>query len=276
MFVDFYLHICRINYVLYTKIEFHILKDTFTNMPILNSQKKDKMKILLVEDSQIWQAKMRMILSELNFCNLHCCNDLNNAKNYLLENKPDLIIADIQLGEESFFDLPINLVDKNVPILFTTISEDYKNYSFSNIYNNSSFLVKPFHKLTVLSSIELLFKNSEILSRDKVQKGITVKGPHSESIFIKSESIVFVKATLNNNIIQTFRSKYIYKASLSNLLDELGDDMIKTHKSYLVNKKLMNDINLKDLTINVNNEIIPIGPKYKETVIQFITQNRII
>jgi DNA-binding LytR/AlgR family response regulator len=233
------------------------------------------MKLLLIEDNPIWQTKLEMILVELNYCEIDLCENIEGAEKYLSHTIPDLIIADIVLGDELIFDLFKNDTHKHIPCLFVTSHEETELYQLSKEIPDSFFLIKPFHKLTVLSAIDKVLQHHKKLIPLN-QFGVEVKGPYGEKIFLKPEQVVYSKSELNYCLIKTPKNQFLLKASLIHLKEKLGPDIIQIHKTYMVNKNYIKNIFLQKMKIETECGTLPIGRLFKAQIINFMKEKVVL
>ena len=221
--------------------------------------------ILILEDDPIWQRKLDEILFQFNFSNLHFCNDLLELDLFLKNQIPDLIIADILIIENYIFEILSNANYNKIPILFVTASTEIELYNYTKIFSNTSYLVKPFHPISVKAAIDKLIGDEKI-PIEKKQYGITVRGIYNEKIFLDVNNIVSVKSELNYCVIKTPKNQFALKTNLIKLMEVLGDQMIRIHRSHIVNTKYIQKINLSKMNIKIENVILPIGRKNKTNV----------
>lgn len=227
------------------------------------------MNVLIIEDNPIWQTKMEMILVELNYKSIKICENLESARQYLSENTPELIIADIMLGNEKVFELFQNAAYKNLPILFITSHEEEELYELSKIIPDSFFLIKPFHKLTVLAAIENVLQRHKNINPNQNFE-VIVKGQYGEKISLKPEQIIYIKSELNYCLIKTPKNQFILKISLQLLKEKLGPDIIQIHKTYLVNKNHIENVFLQKMQLETICGILPIGRLFKQEIINYL------
>ncbi len=230
------------------------------------------MKLLVIEDNPIWQTKIEMILIELGFTHVEICDTLQGAHTFLTNAHVDLIIADIILGDEIVFDLAKDPAYKDIPFLFITSHEDSELYELSKAIPDSFFLIKPFHKLTVLAAIENVMLHYNKL-HPKKHAGVTVKGPYGEKIFLTIDQIVFIKSELNYCIIKTPKNQFILKISLKQIKETFGDDVIQIHKTYMVNKKQIKNIFLTKMQLETTAGPLPIGRLFKPQIITYMNDH---
>jgi len=229
--------------------------------------------ILIIEDDPTWQHKLNEILFQFNFSNLNFCSKIEEVDLFLKKQIPDLIIADILIIENYIFDILSNESFINIPILFVTASTDIELYNYTKIFSNTSYLVKPFHPISVKAAIDKLIGDEKI-PIEKKQYGITVRGIYNEKIFLDVNNIVSVKSELNYCVIKTPKNQFALKTNLIKLMSELGEQMIRIHRSHIVNTKYIQKINLSKMTIKIENMLLPIGRKNKTNVEAYLKLKR--
>jgi len=220
--------------------------------------------ILIIEDDSIWKSKLDEILFQFNYSNLHFCSALE-VDLFLKKEIPELIIADIKLGENHIFDILKNDNYNKIPILFVTASTNIELYNRTKLFSNSSYLVKPFHPISMKAAIDRLICDNKIPIENK-QYGITVRGIYNEKIFLDVNNIVSIKSEWNYCVIKTQKNQFALKTNLIKLMSVLGEQMIRIHRSYVVNTKYIQKINLSKMTIKIENVVLPIGRKNKSNV----------
>ena len=107
-------------------------------------------KVVIVEDDMMFVWKLEQMLEELGqYEVIGTYRDTISFKQGISHHTPDLILMDVRLEtERSGLDLAVQLIDRNIPILFLTQYADEKLYEEAFQLLNTSFLVKPFHKFT--------------------------------------------------------------------------------------------------------------------------------
>ena len=107
------------------------------------------MRVLIIEDDIMWQCKLQIIAERAGLDIAPLADSLEQAKAYLEDEIPDLIIADIHLGDGNVLNLLSDKLYKTIPTILTTASETSRDFLKSKKINNSIFLVKPFHHHTL-------------------------------------------------------------------------------------------------------------------------------
>lgn len=229
--------------------------------------------ILIIEDDAKWQRKLDKILVQFNYRNLHYCSDILEANLFLKKQTPALIIADIFIGKNYVFDILNNEKCAQIPILFITASTDIELYNMTKLFPTAMYLVKPFHPISVKAAIDKLIRPEKKPVENK-EYGITVRGIYNEKIFLDVHNIVYVKSESNYSIIKTPKNQFALKTNLIKLMLALGPQMIRIHRSYIINTTYIQKVNLSQMTIKLKieleNVILPIGRSNKSHVLEYL------
>lgn len=127
------------------------------------------MNILLVEDTESIIKGLNYSLSK-NSYNLTYKTNIKDAKEYIENNIPDLILLDITLPDGNGFDLFNEVIkNKKIPTIFLTARDDEDDIVKGLDSGAEDYITKPF------STKELLARINRILLRNKKSNLITIK-----------------------------------------------------------------------------------------------------
>ena len=127
------------------------------------------MKILLVEDNSSLAEGLIYALEQNNFKIVHKVN-VNTTKEFLVKNRPDLIILDISLPDGNGFELyENNIKDKKIPTIFLTARDDEETIVKGLEIGADDYITKPF------STKELIARIKKILGKGQKNQVIEVK-----------------------------------------------------------------------------------------------------
>ena len=127
------------------------------------------MNILLIEDNESIIKGLEYAFKQNNF-NLVYKSDLKSAKEYLIKNKPNIIILDISLPDgNGYIFYKNNIKEKKIPTIFLTASDDEDNIVNCLEDGAEDYITKPF------STRELVARINRILSKNKSNNIINVK-----------------------------------------------------------------------------------------------------
>ena len=123
------------------------------------------MNILLVEDNEMIIKGLVYSFKNTDY-NLEYKTTILDAKNFLLNNKPDLIILDVTLPDGNGFDFfKSDIASKEIPVIFLTALDDENDIVKGLDLGAEDYITKPF------STKELIARINKILLR-KTKKNI--------------------------------------------------------------------------------------------------------
>lgn len=223
-------------------------------------------KILIFEDDYIWQTKIEQMISENPlFKIVGFAEDIYKCEKEFTLHKPDIIISDIILNQNNVLD-HLGQCFKQTPTIFMTNYKEDEYLKKSHEFQNSSFLVKPFHELTLFSSLHVISKNLY----KKENEFITIRTSKIPNYKISLNHIIKIEADGNYCIIHTTNSKkYAKKKSLNKIMEELNDSrFIRISKYTILNMNFIVKIDYSGLKIIIENEEMQIGRHYRNTLIE--------
>lgn len=230
-----------------------------------------KIRVAVVEDEIIIADNLCETLEELGYQALEPAISYTEAIELMMIEKPDMAILDIRLsGNKDGIDVAEKINEfLKIPFIFLTSNSDKSTVDRAKKVRPYAFLIKPFTKEELYSSIEIAISNHE-------QKTILEAGTHSEKdryVFVKFKNS-FVKVFLDS--ILYLKSDHIYiemytktdKIVIRNSLQEfhklLDDRFIRVHRSYIVNMDFVEKVGSDSLTID--EQEIPISTANRKEV----------
>ncbi len=236
-----------------------------------------KVKILVVEDEIIIADHICDTLEDLGYDALEPVINYTEAIEMIEAEKPDIAILDIQLsGRKTGIDLAETIRSNyDFPFIFLTSNADPLTVSEAKKVMPPAYLVKPFTKDELYSSIEIALFNyskkvgeindEELIIKDAFfikEKNAFIKLKFEDILYIKSEH-VYAEIQLKNN------QKHLIRGNLNQIITKLSSKFIRLHRSYIVNLEYLEQIDQNAVVIqNIN---LPIGRKYKEALLQKIS-----
>lgn len=127
-------------------------------------------KILIVEDELIIAEDLREILLELGYKVTGIAKDIKEAKEILKREVPDIALLDIRLrAGDNGVDLARFIRNNYIlPIIFITSYSDKDTLDQAKEVKPDGYLVKPFEKGDLFSSIEIALSNFSATDIDKI------------------------------------------------------------------------------------------------------------
>ncbi len=202
-------------------------------------------------------------------------SDNNAAKTLILEQSPDLIIAEINIGKENSFDLLKSLGEENFSCKVIFISDDDNVTLPALDYKPFGYLFKPIDPVKLCSLLKKLENN---LAANK--KAIP---PHRKVVFKTQEGWHIVEL---NNIIRcesdkgysTIYTKHQGSITLAKKIIDLqkiiyGSQFLRIHQSHIVN---VNEIQLlkkgRNTMIRLSDgSLLPVSASKKQVVFDCVS-----
>ena len=204
-----------------------------------------KIKVGIVEDEMIIAQGLALALTELGYETTESAISYTEALGMIVAEKPDILIIDIILkGSKDGIDLAHKVKqDFNIPFLFLTANSDAATMERAKKTFPPAFLVKPFNKDTLYTSIEICLNNfSQASWEHQKPTGSYIVKDH---VFVKqgtafrkvnTKDVIYIKSEDIYVYLHTRTEKILVRGSVQSLIDQLGADRIlRIHKSYAVN-----------------------------------------
>ena len=209
------------------------------------------LRVYILEDEIITQEVLKQTLESLN-CNV--CGMQSNAEKALEEIKvlrPDLVFLDIRVdGDKTGIWLGNQL---DVPIIYLTAFSDQKNIRDAVQTHPISYLQKPFQEKDLMIALELakskLEETKELLIKDK---NFMVK--------VKVNTILYAKKEDHYLVLFLDNEKKLIRSTVQEFLDNVTDDFLQVHRSYIINKNFVSGFSNK--IVKIRDTEIPISLSY--------------
>lgn len=236
----------------------------------------DKIKILVVEDELIIADNICDALEELGYEALEPAINYTEALVRIEEEKPDIAILDIQLsGKKTGIDIAKKIRESyNFPFIFLTSNSDAYTLNQAKEVMPPAYLVKPFSKEELYTSIEIALFNfsnkigkidkDNLIIKDSIfikEKGAYIKVNFDDILYLKSAHVYI-------EIILKKQHKIVVRTSLNDILEKLNKNFVRIHRGYIVNTQYLMQISQN--SVKIFDEEIPVGKKFKEDILNKI------
>ena len=199
------------------------------------------------------------------------CYNAFEAMQFLNENKVDLMFLDINMPKLSGFDFLKTL--SNPPKIIVTTA--YKEFALEGYeLNISDYLLKPFSFERFVKAVNKTIKNTTVKQESISNPVLTEDKNGYKSFFLKGDkkyhqvhldSILFIEAYGHYAKVYLENEMILSHGKISSLEEFLPkSNFIRTHKSFIVAKNKINQIEGNRILINEHK--IPIGQTYKSVV----------
>jgi len=194
-----------------------------------------------------------------------------DARNELMSRSDiDLIFLDVHMPEMDGFDF-IGSLEKPPSIVMITNNEKLalKAYDFDVI----DYLIKPVNYSRFCKAVDKAsrYQNKNIGENIGQQEIFIKKG--STLVKIKLNDIILVEALENYVVLHTSREKFTIHFTMKAIEQQLPSFLfVRVHRSFIVNKSMINMIRDNTLEISNYNEVksIPIGKSYRDFLLKEI------
>jgi two-component system, LytTR family, response regulator LytT len=233
-----------------------------------------KVKIAVVEDEIIIADHLCETLENLGYEVFEPAISYTEGKELIDTERPDIAILDINLsGRKDGIDLAKYIRENHdIPFIFLTSFADKATLERAKQVNPPAYLIKPFNKEELYTSIEIaLFnyqktKNEEVKKKDFVfvkQKQLFIKIYFKDILFLKSDHVY-------TEIFVDKGEKYIIRESLGEYANQLNDDFVRVHRSFIVNFQHITKVEANQLWINEFE--VPISKQHRNDILEKLEQ----
>ena len=247
------------------------------------------LKAIIIDDDARDQELLEMLL------NKYCSDDIQITGTadtvdkgclLILETKPDLLFLDVELGEETGFDVLTRLKEIPFKVIFVTAHDRYAIQAIK--FNALDYILKP---VEIPELVKAVKKTRETLSITGELQNLlhNLAHPHQKSNriavpllngyrMISVQDIIFCKAEKEYTYIYaTGQAPICSSTNLGEYEDLLRDySFCRVHHSFLVNKdhvKLYVKGEGGEITTS-NDTVIPVSRRKKPEVVEWLTTNK--
>lgn len=226
---------------------------------------KRKYNVLIVDDEFLARKLLTEYVSKVDFLQLiDTCADATKAMEVLNQEKIDILLIDIQMPDISGMEV-LKLIKRKPAVILTTAYSEYAVDAFS--IGVIDYLLKPFDYARFLQAINKAanFISSES-QHDSSNDYIMVKADY-KLYKVNFDDLLFIEGQHEYVTFHTKTKRITALYSLKNLEDTLPKDkFVRTHKSFIVSIKNIEDIDKTYVTVAGNK--IPIGASYRDALIE--------
>ena len=231
-----------------------------------------KTRVLIVEDEFIIAEDMSETLRQLGYEVAGNAINYKEAVHSFDTQKIDIVLVDINLGEEKDgIDVGTILREKyQLPFIFITSHADKTTVDRAKHLKPNGYLVKPFDKNDLYTSIEIALSN--FLKTTDTKPADQAESQTKDAVFIKDgiafikikfEDIWFVKSDGNYVSIKTEQKKHLIRKTLKEFGATLpADSFFQVSKSYIINLDCIDSVHSDH--VMVKKQEVPIGREFKE------------
>ena len=241
-------------------------------------------KILVVEDDMIIAAKISMQLTTLGYEVTGIVPRGEEAIIQAEENKPDIILLDINLkgvldGIETAHEM--NRI-VNVPIIYVTANADEATFNRAKETRPYAFISKPIKNIDLQRAIELTISrmadNHHKINDSDSELSEATPFILSDRIFVRHKEkmvkivvaeILYIEADRNYCHIYTPKKEYVLATTLKVMEEKLPTrQFLRVHRSFMVNLNQVDEVAENHLIID--QKAIPLGTNFRDELLKRI------
>ncbi|RHJ93105.1 LytR/AlgR family response regulator transcription factor [Parabacteroides bouchesdurhonensis] len=228
-------------------------------------------KCVITDDEPMARKGLVSYVEKIDFLTLTgVCEDAIQLNTLLKTEQPDLLLLDIEMPYLSGLDLLATL--PNPPkVIITSAYEQYALRGYE--LDVTDYLLKPISFDRFLKAVNKVY--------NQIQKESVTGNMPDEFMFVKSDKqmlkvflkdILFVEGMENYIVIYMPSDKLIVHSSMKKILESLPENMfLQTHRSYIVNKQVVEGIEGNQLLIGAHK--VPVARNFKDEVFKQILTN---
>ena len=238
--------------------------------------------IFIVEDEMIIAANISLQLSKLGYNISGIVPRGEEALVHIKENKPDIVLLDIQLKGKLDGIETAELMQKefDIPIIYLTANVDDAHFERAKRTKPYAFISKPFKKLDLQHAIELTVARMQTINGDEIINDENIISPfilsdcifvrdHEKMVKINIKDIYYIQADRNYSRIFSKNRECLLVMTLKEIDDKLPDEhFLRIHRSYIVNLSHVDEVAGTHLV--VNRKAIPISKSLRTNLLKRI------
>lgn len=207
----------------------------------------------VVENEMVIADTICLILRKLGYEVLPPAPNYNKALQLIEQNKPDLLLLDINLGgPKDGIDVAQFVRDNySMPIIFLTANSDMLTVQRAKLVKPNAYLVKPFTKEDLYSAIEIAIANFTDAGKKEQREFILVKDGY-DFIKVCVSEILFINSDHNYVTIHLQDTKKIMmRSTMQEMLDRLPESLfVRINRGFIVNVKYITKVESEKVFID--------------------------
>ncbi|WP_242222028.1 LytTR family transcriptional regulator DNA-binding domain-containing protein [Bacillus cereus group sp. BfR-BA-01380] len=211
------------------------------------------LRILVVDDEMLARDELKYLLYRTKEVDIiDEADSVEEALEKLMESKPDLVFLDIQLSDDSGFEIAniLKKMKKPPAIVFATAYDQYAIQAFE--VDALDYILKPFDEERIVQTIKKFKKRKqhemeekqEVHAQDVSSRMQKLALSIDESIvLVNIEDIVYAGLLDGKVIVKTICDTYVTHDTLAILEKKLPQmNFLRVHRSFIVNVNHISEI----------------------------------
>ena len=246
-----------------------------------------RLSVLIVDDEPHARRHIKRLLNNDNEVEvIYECKNGKEVLNFLKSQTPAIIFLDINMPGISGVEVATKLKKSESLIIFSTAYDEYALKAFE--LEAFDYLLKPFEdsrfndvlqraKKRIESNSQAQFGKKFVTIYNEYSKAIS---PHLTYISLKNkgfeqkihvDEVLFLEASSVYVVLHLKDKKELYRTSLNLLEQQLPDNFIRIHRSFIVNVKYVSEVkylNNSTYQITLINDVEIISSRRYQEVIK--------
>lgn len=228
---------------------------------------KRKYDVLIVDDEFLARKLLTEYVSKVDFLNLvDTCPDATKAMEVLNKENVDILLLDIQMPDISGMEM-LKLLPNRPSVILTTAYSEYAVDAFA--LGVVDYLLKPFDYARFMQAINKAVSQNAIEIQQEtstINDYLLVKADY-KLYKVNYDELLYIEGQHEYVTFHTRTKRITALYSLRNLEETLPKDkFVRTHKSFIVSIKNIEDIDKMNVTVAGNK--IPVGASYRDALIE--------
>lgn len=187
-----------------------------------------QLKIGVIEDEMVIADTICLTLRKLGYSFTPTSPNYFRALKMMQEEKPDLLLIDINLGGgKDGIDLAEYIREKySIPLIFLTANSDTATIERAKKVNPNAYLVKPFTKNDLYAAIEIAVNNFCHNSAQSLEAIMVKEGYDYIKVFLYE--IIYIQSDQNYAVLELKNGKKLMvRSTISEMLEQLPVEKFK-------------------------------------------------
>lgn len=215
-------------------------------------------KCIIVDDEPLAVSLLGNYVEKIPFLELVFFSENPiEALEYIQKNKVDLVFLDIQMPELTGINF-MKIVGDKIKYILTTAYSEYALDGYE--HNVIDYLLKPISFDRFTKSIQKAQDRFSLNEAAEI-KYFFVKSSGQQHR-INFDEILYVESLKDYADIKTHTQEYIVLDTLKSLENQLPENFVRVHKSFIINLNCIKSYDSKKIVLD-NKQEIPIGESYK-------------
>jgi len=248
---------------------------------------ENPLRILIVEDEMVIGANISLQLSRFGYEVTGIVPRGEEALVHIRENKPDIVLLDINLKGtiDGIQTAEMMQKEQNIPVIYLTANADDAHFNRAKATHPYAFISKPYKSLDLKRAIELTASHLQSVSLVENNKTQDSSAPKEKSSFVLTDSIYvrnhdkmvkiivkdiyYIEAERNYCRIYSKEKEYLLVMTLKDMSEKLPrGHFMRVHRSYIVNVEHVDEVTLSHIA--VAKKAIPLSKSFRNDLMNVL------